>query len=38
VIWGLATIGRSSRVDVLIRGLSVALLAGATVAIPLAFP
>jgi len=38
VIWGLATLGRSSRADAVIRGLSIALLAGATAAIPLAFP
>lgn len=38
VIWGLATLGRSSRADAVIRGLCVALLAGATATIPLAFP
>lgn len=38
VIWGLATLGRSSRADTVIRGLSIALLVGATAAIPLAFP
>jgi hypothetical protein len=38
VVWGLASLGRSRRADTIIRGLSVALLAGATAAIPLAFP
>ena len=38
VVWGLASLGRSGRADAVIRGLSVALLAGATAAIPLAFP
>ena len=38
VVWGLAALGRSHSADLVIRGLSVALLAGATAAIPLAFP
>jgi hypothetical protein len=38
VIWGLAWVGRRRRVDLAVRGLSLALLVAATVTIPLAFP
>ena len=38
VYWGLAAIGRRPRIDMTIRALSVALLAAATITIPLVFP
>jgi hypothetical protein len=38
VFWGLAWLGRRRRIDLAVRAISLALLAAATVTIPLAFP